>query len=114
MSVDTDAVTKARCFTAPRSVREALENVATLLGDREDARTDYGMLMVACYGPLFRWDSSRERYTFRARREFPPGYRDAVRAAAQQMTADVVRTLGGERGATLHDVLSAIRALDNT
>lgn len=103
-----------RNFATPASLREALENVAVMLGDRDDACTDYGMLMVACSGPLFRWDRSRGRYRFQARSTFPPGVRDALCATAEALTSDVVRILGGERGATASDVQAAILRLGDS
>lgn len=105
---NTVGVTADRNFAAPGSLQEALENVTSLLGDRDDARTDYNLLMVACYGPLFRWDPVKGRYEFQARSQFPAGLRDTALITARTLTSEVVRVLGGESGATLRDVRNAI------
>lgn len=102
---------------APASALEALRNVADALEQRAvemphlvPAATDYTLLMVACYGPLFTWNEAERRYEFQSRRLRPAGALEAARA----LTAQVVETLGGEYGATIADVHAAIRRLTHT
>ncbi|NUQ95825.1 MAG: hypothetical protein HOY79_04450 [Streptomyces sp.] len=96
--------------TAPATVTEALHNVLAELEklpdpDHWSAVTDYTMLMVACYGPLFAWSDHRQTWEFQGDRHQPAG----ALQAARTLTAQVVAALGQENGATRAAVQAAIR-----
>ncbi|MEV8033970.1 hypothetical protein [Streptomyces sp. NPDC086182] len=70
--------------------------------------TDYTLLMRACYGPLFVQNPRTGHWGLAPRSQRPDGALEAARA----LTADVVRVLDGESGATVQDIRDAISRLD--
>jgi hypothetical protein len=98
--------------TTSATVLGALHHITSQLREEQKhltwaATTNYTMLMVACYGPLFRWNPSSRRYEFQGARSQPAGTLETARA----LTARVVAELGGEHGATLQDVQAVIDRL---
>jgi len=69
--------------------------------------TDYDILMRSCYGPLLTWNPHTRRSELLPKRLRPDGALDHARA----LTAAIVELLGGERGATLPDVQTALDTL---
>jgi len=121
LSAGRIAETQARLIEARRirqgrngelgPVVKALHDTADLLESEQWKRrrlgvatTDYTLLMRACYGPLFTQTEHSGRWGLVPRSQRPAGALEAARA----VTAEVVKLLGGESGATVQDIRDAI------
>ncbi|MEU5959337.1 GNAT family N-acetyltransferase [Streptomyces sp. NPDC047525] len=102
-------------FDTPNSAEDALRNLAALLDGKPEVwpHGDVEDVCVACYGPLYRWDSVAELYRFRGRRgaESREAYPAAL-TAARALTDGVLALLGTEKPtrADVHAALNRIIA----
>lgn len=108
-------VTVHPVFSTPCSLEEALHNLLALEGEIPEHWWSHnfglGLVWVACYGPIYRWDGRDERYLFQGRTSSGLGenYSGAL-TRARTLAARMVFVLGTD-SPTPADVRAALADL---